>query len=193
MIGRSNVKAMRTVPGPTDSVVVVGAGLGGLSAALHLAGAGRHVTVVEREAVPGGRAGLLRDHGYHFDTGPSVLTMPELLAQALAAVGEQLEHWLTLHRLDPAYRARFSDGTSIDVRAGVTEMADEIARTCSASDAAGYREFVSYLRRLYALEMPHFIDRNLDSATQLMGAAARPARARRRVSQARREGGQLLQ
>ena len=50
---------MRTVVGPTDRVVVVGAGLGGLSAALHLAGAGREVTVLEREAVPGGRAGRL--------------------------------------------------------------------------------------------------------------------------------------
>ncbi len=160
---------MRTVPGSTDSVVVVGAGLGGLSAALHLAGAGRHVTVVEREAVPGGRAGLLRDHGYHFDTGPSVLTMPDLVQQPLAAVGENLSDWLTLHRLDPAYRARFADGTSIDVRSDVSAMADEIARTCGKADAAGYRDFVTYLRRLYALEMPHFIDRNLDSPLQLLG------------------------
>ncbi len=160
---------MRTVPGPTDSVVVVGAGLGGLSAALHLAGAGRSVTVVERAAVPGGRAGLLRDHGYLFDTGPTVLTMPELVQAPLAAVGEDLGDWLTLHRLDPAYRARFADGTSIDVRADVSAMYDEIAQTCGAADAEGYRDFVAYLRRLYALEMPHFIDRNLDHPLQLLG------------------------
>ena len=160
---------MRTVPGPTDSIVVVGAGLGGLSAALHLAGAGRNVTVVEREAVPGGRCGLIRDHGYLFDTGPTVLTMPELVAAPLRAVGEDLEDWLTLHRLDPAYRARFADGSSIDVRADVEEMADEIARTCGPRDADGYRRFVGYLRRLYAVEMPHFIDRNLDSPLQLAG------------------------
>ncbi len=160
---------MRTVPGPTDSVVVVGAGLGGLSAALHLAGAGRHVTVLERAAVPGGRAGLLRDHGYLFDTGPTVLTMPDLVQAPLAAVGEDLDDWLTLHRLDPAYRARFADGTSIDVRTDVSAMVDEIGRTCGKSDAAGYRDFVAYLRRLYALEMPHFIDRNLDHPLQLVG------------------------
>jgi len=57
-------------------VVVVGAGLGGLACALHLAAAGRQVTVVEREAVPGGRAGRLSVDGYEFDTGPTVLTMP---------------------------------------------------------------------------------------------------------------------
>ena len=57
--------------------LAVGAGLGGLSAALRLAGAGRSVTVLEREDVPGGRAGLLTDGGYSFDTGPTVLTMPD--------------------------------------------------------------------------------------------------------------------
>ena len=63
------------VKGPTDHVVIVGAGLGGLSAALRLAGAGRKVTVIERESVPGGRNGLLNKSGYAFDTGPSVLTI----------------------------------------------------------------------------------------------------------------------
>jgi phytoene desaturase len=161
---------MRTVSGNTQTVVVIGAGLGGLSAALHLAGAGRSVTVVEREGVPGGRCGLIRDHGYYFDTGPTVLTMPDILAQPLNAVGEELEDWLTLHRLDPAYRARFADGSSIDVRANVDDMADEIAATCSTKDADGYRRFVAYLRELYRVEMPHFIDRNLDSPLQLVGA-----------------------
>jgi phytoene desaturase len=61
------------VKGPTNHVVVVGAGLAGLSAALRLAGAGRKVTVVERESVPGGRNGLLNKDGFAFDTGPSVL------------------------------------------------------------------------------------------------------------------------
>jgi phytoene desaturase len=160
---------MRTVPGRTDSVVIVGAGLGGLSAALHLAGAGRTVTVLEREPVPGGRAGLLAERGYRFDTGPTVLTMPELIAAPLAAVGEQLDDWLTLRRLDPAYRARFADGTSIDVHADPAAMAEEIAKVCGGADAAGYLRFVGYLRELYRLQLPNFIDRNLDSPWQLAG------------------------
>jgi phytoene desaturase len=160
---------MRTVSGPSNSVVVVGAGLGGLSAALYLAGAGRHVTVVEREPFPGGRCGLLRDHGYVFDTGPTVLTMPELVEEALNAVGEKLEDRLTLHRVDPAYRARFADGSTIDVRADVHAMAEEIGRTCSAHDAEGYLRYVEYLRKLYEIEMPHFIARNLDNPFQLVG------------------------
>ena len=106
---------VRTVTGPTDRVVVVGAGLGGLACALHLAAAGRQVTVVEREPVPGGRAGRLAVDGYEFDTGPTVLTMPELIAEPLAAVGENLADWLDLTPLDPAYRAFYPDGSTLDV------------------------------------------------------------------------------
>src|SRR4051794_32297629 len=165
-----SVRRVRTVDGPTDHVVVVGAGLGGLAAALYLAGAGRRVTVLERAAEPGGRCGLIEDAGYRFDTGPTVLTMPELVATPLAAVGEELADWVTLRRLDPAYRARFADGSSIDVRADVGAMADQIAATCGPADARGWLDYVGYLRRLYDVEMAHFIERNLDSPLQLLGA-----------------------
>ncbi|BBN49385.1 hypothetical protein JPH1_38600 [Mycobacterium avium subsp. hominissuis] len=70
---------MRTIEGSADHVVVIGAGLAGLSAALHLAGRGRAVTVVEREAWPGGRAGRRDIDGYQIDTGPTVLTMPDII------------------------------------------------------------------------------------------------------------------
>lgn len=159
---------MRTVTGPTDHVVIVGAGLGGLSAALRLAGAGRQVTILERELVPGGRAGLLEIEGYRFDTGPTVLTMPELLADALACVEEKLDDWLDLRRVDPAYRAVFADGSSLDVIADVDAMAEQIRAVCGQADADGYRRFVSFARRLYNLEIRSFIDRNLDSPLDLM-------------------------
>ena len=64
----------------------------GLSAAIHLAAAGREVVVVEAEAVPGGRCGTVAVGGYRFDTGPTVLTMPELIAEPLEAVGEEHRH-----------------------------------------------------------------------------------------------------
>lgn len=159
---------MRTVSGPTDHVVVVGAGLGGLSATLRLLGAGRQVTVLEREAVPGGRAGLLEIDGYRFDTGPTVLTMPELIDEALACVGERSEDWLELRRLDPAYRAHFPDGSTLDVITDVDSMADEVSRVCGPAEAAGYRRWVDYVTRLYRLEMADFIDRNVDSPLDLL-------------------------
>ena len=71
--------------------------------------------------------------GYEFDTGPTVLTMPDLIAEALGAVGEELADWLELTRLDPAYRAHYPDGSTLDVITDTTRMADEISRVCGAS------------------------------------------------------------
>jgi phytoene desaturase len=151
-------------------VVVVGAGLGGLACALHLAGAGRHVTVLEREAVPGGRAGRLTVDGYEFDTGPTVLTMPDLIAEALDAVGERLPDWLELSRLDPAYRAHYPDGSTLDVITEPQRMAAEVERVCGPSEADGYLRFVDYAKRLWELERADFVERNLDSPTDLLTA-----------------------
>jgi phytoene desaturase len=154
--------------------VVVGAGLAGLSAAMRLAGAGRRVTVLEREAVPGGRAGLVTtttDAGtYRFDTGPTVLTMPDLIADCFDAVGEDMADWLTLAPVSPLYRARYADGSQLDVHADVGEMAAEVERVCGGAEAAGYRRYVDFVSTLYRYEMRHFIDRNVDSPLDLLGA-----------------------
>lgn len=159
---------MRQVKGKSDHVVIVGAGLGGLSAALRLAGAGRKVTVVERESVPGGRNGLLQRDGYSFDTGPSVLTMPSLIQDALSCVGEDLKDWLDLVPVDPLYRAFYHDGTSLDVHADTKRMQDEIATKIGASEALGYGKYVDFVTKLYKYEMNDFIDRNIDSPFNLL-------------------------
>ena len=159
---------MRTVTGRTDHVVVVGAGLAGLSAALRLAGAGRSVTVIERESVPGGRAGVIKDSGFTFDNGPTVLTMPDLIADAFDCVGEDMGDWLELEPIDPLYRAWFADGSSLDVKADVDAMAEEVARVCGAAEADGYRRYVDFVSALYRHEMSDFIDRNIDSPLDLL-------------------------
>jgi phytoene desaturase len=159
---------MRTVTGRTDRVIIVGAGLGGLSCALHLAAAGREVTILEREAGPGGRAGRISVDGFEFDTGPTVLTAPEFIAEPLAAVGERLEDWITLTRLDPAYRAFFPDGSRLDVISDPERMAEEITRVCGAREADGYRRFVDFATQLWRLERDDFIARNLDAPWSLV-------------------------
>ena len=152
----------RTV-GPSQRVVVVGAGLAGLTAALHLRGAGCEVTVVEREPFAGGRAGRLDLEGFRFDTGPTVLTMPDLLEAPLTAVGEKLGDRLDLVRLDPAYHARFADGSAIDVHTDADAMEQEVREKVSAADAAGYRRLRDWLGELYRVQMATFIDANFDS------------------------------
>ena len=158
----------RTVSGPTDRVVVVGAGLAGLSAAMRLAGAGREVTVVERESIPGGRAGLIDDQGYRFDTGPTVLTMPDLIADAFDSIGEEMSDWLTLKPISPLYRAYYPDGSQLDVHSDTEEMAHEIERVIGPGEANGYRRYVDFVSKLYRYEMRDFIDRNIDSPLDLL-------------------------
>ncbi|WP_055590837.1 phytoene desaturase family protein [Streptacidiphilus griseoplanus] len=159
---------MRALPGPTGHVVVVGAGLAGLSATLHLLSAGRRVTVVERGALPGGRAGRLERGGYRIDTGPTVLTMPDLVEEAFAAVGHNLRDHLELLPLHPAYRARFADGSELDVHTGADAMEAEVERFAGAREAVGYRRLRRWLTRLHAVQMRRFIDANFDSPLQLL-------------------------
>lgn len=159
---------MRTISGPTDRVVIVGAGLAGLSAALHLAGAGRQVTVLERAEHPGGRAGLREIDGYRIDTGPTVLTMPELVDEALRAVGSSLDERLDLVTLHPAYRACFADGSTLDVHTEPEAMEAEIRRFAGGSEALGYRRLRSWLTRMYQATMDHFVDANFDSPLDLL-------------------------
>lgn len=161
---------MRTVTGPTDHVVVVGAGLSGLSAALHLLGSGRSVTVLERDTHPGGRAGRLDLDGYRMDTGPSVFTMPDLLDEAFAAVGDSLRERLELIPLDPAYRARFADGSTLDVHTDPERMEQAVREFAGTREANGYRRLRRWLHRLYRAQMRGFIDANFDSPLDVLGA-----------------------
>lgn len=159
---------MRSVKGPSSRVVVVGAGLSGLCTALHLAGRGREVIVVERESWPGGRAGRVDIHGYQLDTGPTVLTMPDIIAEAFAAVGENCSDRLELMTVDPAYRAQFADGSSLDVHSDADLMADAIAEFAGAAQAQGYRKLRDWLTRLYQTEFDGFISENFDSPLSLV-------------------------
>ncbi len=144
-------------------VTIVGAGLSGLATACHLVGAGHEVLVLEAGSTPGGRAGQFTDAGYTFDTGPTVLTMVDLLAEPFAAAGARLEDHVTLHRLDPAYRATFADGSELRVRAEAGAMIEEIAAVCGGAEAAAFERFVTWLGQLYKVELDHFIARNFDS------------------------------
>src|SRR5271166_123772 len=153
-------RVMQTIRGRNNHVVVIGAGLAGLSAALHLAGRGVSVTVVERQAWPGGRAGRLDIDGYRIDTGPTVLTMPDIIDEVFAAVGEDRSGRLDLLPVDPAYRAVFADGSAVDVHSDADKMAASVQEFAGPQQAAGYLRLRDWLDRLYRTEFDGFITAN---------------------------------
>lgn len=159
-----------SVSGPTDRIVVVGAGLSGLTAALHLRGAGREVTVLEAAAHPGGRVATETIGDNHFDTGATILTMPELVHAPLAAVGVEREdaaRRLDLIDVDPTYNMRYADGAQLAVHRDQDRFAAAITDVFGPQQARGYRELTEWLRQLYDVEMDTFINRNFDSALSL--------------------------
>lgn len=166
---------VRGVPGATDRVVVVGAGLAGLSAALHLRGSGHDVTVLERNDHPGGRVGTYRFADHVIDNGATVLTMPELVRDALAAVGADFDTTtppLRLSPLSPAYHARFADGSAIDVYSDPERMVAEVTRVCGAAEARRYLNLRRWLARVFDAEFDTFIDANFDSPLDLFATRA---------------------
>ncbi len=109
-------------------IVVVGAGVGGLSAAVRLAATGHSVTVLEEHAVAGGKAGRWESDGFVFDTGPSLLTMPWVFEQLFADTGAALSQSVELVRVEPVTRYRFADGSRV-------ELSADLPRTISALEA----------------------------------------------------------
>ena len=143
--------------------------MSGLSAALHLAGRGRAVTVVERGDVPGGRVGRADIAGYRLDTGPTVLTMPDIIDEAFAAVGESTADRLELQPVDPAYRAHVRRRQ----RAGRAQRADGDGRRDRAVRRTAGRPTATcgcatWLTKLYETEFDGFIGANFDSPLSLL-------------------------
>jgi phytoene desaturase len=110
-------------------VLVIGAGMGGLSAAARLATFGHTVTVCEQAATIGGKVGLRARDGFAFDTGPSLLTLPAVYRDLFLTTGAPLEQSVELVEVDPAFRYRFPDGVTVDLpnasRAGVRRALDD--------------------------------------------------------------------
>lgn len=122
--------------------VVIGAGFGGLAAAVRLLARGYAVTVLERLDAPGGRAYVFRQDGFTFDAGPTIVTAPFLFEELWARAGARLAEEVELVALDPFYRLRFADGTIFDCTADPARMRAEVARLAPA-DLAGYERFMA--------------------------------------------------
>ncbi len=137
-------------------VVIVGAGLGGLSAAIRLRAAGFDVEILEKNARIGGKLNLVEAHGYRFDTGPSLLTMPQVLDDLFAVAGVERRARLDLRPLEPICRYAWADGARLDASANLASMVAEIERI-APQDVSGFFRFLSYGADLYAATADAFL------------------------------------
>lgn len=128
--------------------IVIGAGFGGLAAAIRLGVRGYRVTVVDRLDQPGGRARVFKQDGFTFDAGPTVITAPFLFEELWQLCGRRFEDDIDLRPVSPFYRIRFDDGTFFDYTGDAEAMRREIARF-SPADAEGYERFVEKSQAIF--------------------------------------------
>lgn len=147
--------------------IVIGAGLGGLSAAIHLLREGWRVTILEKNERSGGRMNMIEEEGFHIDMGPTLLMMPEVIHSIFEACGRKTEDYLELERIDPAYRIRFADGSTLSMQSSVEAMQEEVARL-SPQDATRIPDLFEAMRHQYENARTNFIERPFNGVGSLL-------------------------
>jgi len=145
------------------SILIIGAGLGGIAAAAHLAQRGLHVTVLEKNSRPGGRCDHLSRAGHHFDTGPTLFIMPHVYEAEFAALGASLHEMLDLQRVDPTYRLVFDDGGQLALTSDMKAMRDQL-EAIEPDSFQGYLRYMDEGHRHYHQAMRHLVNRDFRSA-----------------------------
>ena len=141
---------------PEKTIVIIGAGIGGLSTAIHLAAQGLRVVILEQNPLVGGKMYQHEADGFYWDTGPSIITMRHVFEDLFAAAGRRLEDYIDLVSVDPLTRYFYGDGTIIDATRDLTRMAQQIAKL-DERDIEGYLRFLAYAARMHRITGPAFI------------------------------------
>jgi phytoene desaturase len=138
------------------SILVIGGGIGGLSAAIHLASEGYPVTLLEQNQAVGGKMAHHTQDGFIWDTGPSVITMKPVLESLFKTVGRRLENYVALQPVSPITRYLYPDGTVFDATRDLTQMTEQIA-ALETQDVEGYLRFLAHAAALHRITGPIFI------------------------------------
>jgi phytoene desaturase len=147
-----------------ESVIVIGAGIGGMAAAAHLAKRGLPVTVIEKNPRPGGRCDRFSRDGHHFDTGPTLLVMPLLYEAEFRALGTSMREMLDLQRVDPTYHLVFDDGSQLALTSDLKAMQVQL----ESMEPGSFQGFLRYLQegdQHYRLGMERLVNRDFRAAS----------------------------
>ena len=149
-------------------IAVVGAGMGGLAAAIRLRAQGFEVEVFEKNDQPGGRMGRLEEEGFTFDTGPSLLLMTDTYRDLFRSAGRNLDDYVNLIPLDANYRVNFGDGDSMTIQRKLPELINELERIEPGVTPRFYR-FLEDACHKYRLGRKEFVERDFDRAQDFFG------------------------
>ena len=152
------------------SVVIIGAGLGGLAAALRLRRMGLEVTVIEKLKRPGGRSNVLQEQGFRVDIGPTILVMKDTFEETYRAIGQDLNQRIQFRPLDPNYRIYYHDGTHIDLYNSMAKLSAEVEKVEPGVTERLFR-FIGESAKKYELGMD-FVVRNYDHISDLANPMA---------------------
>jgi phytoene desaturase len=150
--------------------IVVGAGFGGLAAAVRLGAKGYRVTVFDKLDAPGGRAYTFRQDGFTFDAGPTILTAPHLFNELWALCGRRLEDEITLKPIDPFYRIRFDDGSVFEAHADIEKTRAEIAKF-APEDVPGFDRFLKASEAIFDAAYTELAEEPFHQISTLLKAA----------------------
>lgn len=147
------------------SVIVIGAGIGGITTAAHLAQRGLHVTVIEKNARPGGRCDRFEREGHHFDLGPTLFVMPLVYESEFAALGASMHEMLDLQRVDPTYHLFFDDGSRLALTSDMKMMQQQLEQFEPGS-FGGLMRYLDEGHRHYHVAMERLVTRDFRTAAE---------------------------
>ena len=148
-------------------VVVIGAGLGGLSAAISLASEGFSVELIEKNDKVGGKLNIVTQDGFTFDLGPSILTMPHIFAALFERVGKRMEDYVNIQTVTPHWRNFFEDGTVVDLTPDSEEQRREFDKL-SPTAYEEYWRFMAYAKQISDDVERGYFAQGLDSFWELI-------------------------
>ena len=150
------------MPQDNKKVIVIGAGLGGLSCAISLAQDGHSVTIYEKRDRIGGKLNIREIEGFNFDLGPSILILPHIFERLFTGSGEKMSDHFSITRLEPQWRNFFEDDTVVDLWGDIARMEEELSRF-PEEETDGYYEYIEYSRRLWNFAREAYFGRGADT------------------------------